>query len=170
MTLTDIDTLQEHEIENYDGEVNAPDYMADVIGNTGAVALEDIDRDKVCRAEYDRILADDYKRCGNHGSYIVSDCDGNNYCTMADIQWWIDFTNGMRKATSAQSAIEDYISDNLDDYDVEDLTNYIQSGSYLDTDLEYQPDAILRALGDWVNEIDIETEQKTEMEEILKSN
>lgn len=72
MTLTDIKTRKAYEISNYDGESGAPDYMADIIGNTGAVARERMERVSLAA----------YKRIATNSKYIVCDEAGNRYTTL----------------------------------------------------------------------------------------
>lgn len=125
MKIKDRATGNIYNIANYDGEPGAPDYMGDIIGNSGDVGIH----------------YDDYE-----GEYI-SDMD--------TIQWWLDYCEGMRDMTQRQeellSALADIDPDDIDtgDYCVS-IAEDILAAQGVDYD-QHASSSIL-AMQDWIDE------------------
>jgi len=138
MKLIDIDNRSEHNIHNYDGNPGDPDYMQDIIRNTGCVSHGDMDY-PVTREQFNALRTD--------AEYIVPCTEADEYYAEADdIAWWEDW---VRRMSAAMELIKEAIEE-LDDTDSEELQRKIDNAC--DCDLGDQPEAIEQAIENWKEE------------------
>lgn len=140
MTLINIYSGREYDINNYSVPSVEIDYMRDIIGNSGAVATERMSEPTVAN----------YRRIATPSRYIVADGDGNLYTTADNIRWWQRYVRQMRAAMRLRArVIDEQIGSSRVDDVTEALDQYIAEmvGGY---DMEDEPSRTIRAIQEWI--------------------